>query len=71
MQKEGNPPPDHHQYVGPYRLEKTLGKGQTGKTLFTDDRPKNSLKQFLLISQKFSTFSRYPAWLFLTFYNHP
>ena len=21
-----------HQYVGPYRLEKTLGKGQTGKT---------------------------------------
>lgn len=20
------------QYVGPYRLEKTLGKGQTGKT---------------------------------------
>lgn len=25
---------DHHhvyQYVGPYRLEKTLGKGQTGK----------------------------------------
>ena len=20
-----------HQYVGPYRLEKTLGKGQTGK----------------------------------------
>ena len=22
-----------HQYVGPYRLEKTLGKGQTGKKL--------------------------------------
>lgn len=21
----------HYQYVGPYRLEKTLGKGQTGK----------------------------------------
>lgn len=32
MQKESNPPPDHHQYVGPYRLEKTLGKGQTGKS---------------------------------------
>lgn len=24
------PAPDTHQYVGPYRLEKTLGKGQTG-----------------------------------------
>lgn len=22
---------DYQQYVGPYRLEKTLGKGQTGK----------------------------------------
>ena len=22
------------QYVGPYRLEKTLGKGQTGRCLF-------------------------------------
>lgn len=32
MQKENsNPSPDIHQYVGPYRLEKTLGKGQTGK----------------------------------------
>lgn len=31
MQKENSHPPDHHQYVGPYRLEKTLGKGQTGK----------------------------------------
>uniref|UniRef100_A0A6A7G5L2 non-specific serine/threonine protein kinase n=3 Tax=Hirondellea gigas TaxID=1518452 RepID=A0A6A7G5L2_9CRUS len=30
MQKESSQPPDHHQYVGPYRLEKTLGKGQTG-----------------------------------------
>lgn len=31
MQKEGsNPSPETHQYVGPYRLEKTLGKGQTG-----------------------------------------
>ncbi|XP_037797338.1 serine/threonine-protein kinase BRSK1-like, partial [Penaeus monodon] len=30
MQKENSHPPDHHQYVGPYRLEKTLGKGQTG-----------------------------------------
>lgn len=24
-------PPQHAQYVGPYRLEKTLGKGQTGE----------------------------------------
>lgn len=22
---------DNYQYVGPYRLEKTLGKGQTGE----------------------------------------
>ncbi len=27
-----------HQYVGPYRLEKTLGKGQTGR-IFFDDNP--------------------------------
>lgn len=31
MQKENNAPVENHQYVGPYRLEKTLGKGQTGK----------------------------------------
>ncbi|XP_055378784.1 serine/threonine-protein kinase BRSK2 isoform X2 [Condylostylus longicornis] len=30
MQKENNAPAESHQYVGPYRLEKTLGKGQTG-----------------------------------------
>lgn len=24
------------QYVGPYRLEKTLGKGQTGRSLLED-----------------------------------
>ncbi|KAJ8956294.1 hypothetical protein NQ318_015030, partial [Aromia moschata] len=31
MQKENsNPSQEVHQYVGPYRLEKTLGKGQTG-----------------------------------------
>ncbi|XP_037031794.1 serine/threonine-protein kinase BRSK2 isoform X1 [Bradysia coprophila] len=30
MQKENNAPVESHQYVGPYRLEKTLGKGQTG-----------------------------------------
>ncbi|XP_063843507.1 serine/threonine-protein kinase BRSK2-like isoform X1 [Scylla paramamosain] len=30
MQKENSHTPDNHQYVGPYRLEKTLGKGQTG-----------------------------------------
>ncbi|CAL8375588.1 unnamed protein product [Arctogadus glacialis] len=28
----------HANYVGPYRLEKTLGKGQTGVTLHTDRR---------------------------------
>lgn len=32
MQKENSHTPDNHQYVGPYRLEKTLGKGQTGKS---------------------------------------
>lgn len=31
MQKENNAPVENHQYVGPYRLEKTLGKGQTGE----------------------------------------
>ncbi|XP_031629810.1 serine/threonine-protein kinase BRSK1 isoform X2 [Contarinia nasturtii] len=30
MQKENTAPVESHQYVGPYRLEKTLGKGQTG-----------------------------------------
>lgn len=31
--RDGNAQDHHHvyQYVGPYRLEKTLGKGQTGK----------------------------------------
>lgn len=31
--REDHPPRDLHnyQYVGPYRLEKTLGKGQTGR----------------------------------------
>lgn len=33
MQKEGGTVSEHIQYVGPYRLEKTLGKGQTGKGL--------------------------------------
>ena len=27
-------PNNNYQYVGPYRLEKTLGKGQTGLFLF-------------------------------------
>jgi hypothetical protein len=31
MQKENKVPSETYQYVGPYRLEKTLGKGQTGK----------------------------------------
>lgn len=35
MQKENtNSGEVQHQYVGPYRLEKTLGKGQTGKYIF-------------------------------------
>lgn len=29
---------DHAQYVGPYKLEKTLGKGQTGETDFLGNR---------------------------------
>lgn len=33
MQKENTAPIESHQYVGPYRLDKTLGKGQTGKDL--------------------------------------
>lgn len=33
MQKENMAPVENHQYVGPYRLEKTLGKGQTGKQM--------------------------------------
>lgn len=31
MQKENNMMTENCQFVGPYRLEKTLGKGQTGK----------------------------------------
>lgn len=31
MQKENKAPDAAFQYVGPYRLEKTLGKGQTGE----------------------------------------
>lgn len=31
MQKENKVPTETYQYVGPYRLEKTLGKGQTGE----------------------------------------
>ncbi|KAH8313010.1 hypothetical protein KR067_008408 [Drosophila pandora] len=30
MQKENNVTAENCQFVGPYRLEKTLGKGQTG-----------------------------------------
>lgn len=30
QQKENSAPSETYQYVGPYRLEKTLGKGQTG-----------------------------------------
>lgn len=37
MQKENtNSGEVQHQYVGPYRLEKTLGKGQTGKYIFLE-----------------------------------
>lgn len=31
MQKDNIETNETFQYVGPYRLEKTLGKGQTGK----------------------------------------
>lgn len=34
MQKE-NCTSEGQQYVGPYRLEKTLGKGQTGEDFFS------------------------------------
>lgn len=33
MQKENTASVENHQYVGPYRLDKTLGKGQTGEHL--------------------------------------
>lgn len=33
MQKENNQPTENFQYVGPYRLQKTLGKGQTGNLI--------------------------------------
>lgn len=34
VQKENSTPSNEaHQYVGPYRLERTLGKGQTGKRI--------------------------------------
>lgn len=40
MQKENNTS-ENCQYVGPYRLEKTLGKGQTGNgTKIEDNRIK-------------------------------
>ncbi|CRK93041.1 CLUMA_CG006622, isoform A [Clunio marinus] len=35
MQKENKVPSETYQYVGPYRLEKTLGKGQTGEFSMT------------------------------------
>lgn len=37
MQKENTAPVESHQYVGPYRLEKTLGKGQTGMCMFLNN----------------------------------
>lgn len=40
MQKENKAPSETHQYVGPYRLEKTLGKGQTGKLRVVDEKDK-------------------------------
>ena len=41
-----------HQYVGPYRLEKTLGKGQTGKKLSFAKPLKIALKMNASISEK-------------------
>jgi len=43
MQKEHNPTVgEHQQYVGPFRLEKTLGKGQTGKFLCLSQEIRNN-----------------------------
>lgn len=42
MQKEHNPTVgEHQQYVGPFRLEKTLGKGQTGKFMCLSQEVRN------------------------------
>lgn len=37
------------QYVGPYRLEKTLGKGQTGKILLNN----NNKNHFIPVLHKY------------------
>lgn len=37
------------QYVGPYRLEKTLGKGQTGRSPGADSRIRNQDSTLILI----------------------
>ena len=37
-QREGPNEGHHYQYVGPYRIEKTLGKGQTGKSEISSER---------------------------------
>lgn len=37
-QREGPNEGHHYQYVGPYRIEKTLGKGQTGKSVLLSAR---------------------------------
>lgn len=39
MQKENTAPVENHQYVGPYRLDKTLGKGQTGNLSSSNQDP--------------------------------
>lgn len=53
-------PYEAHQYVGPYRLEKTLGKGQTGtKKLYTfEEKISNHIQVFIetkpFLSYRFS-----------------
>ncbi len=41
--------PEAHSYVGPYRLEKTLGKGQTGRTIFNTCVPEEGYTHVLYL----------------------
>lgn len=56
MQKENTAPVESHQYVGPYRLEKTLGKGQTGMCMFLNNIAGIFCIEFELFTFDFSFF---------------